>query len=227
MNYEAFQRLNYGIFIVGVAFDGKDYGCLVNSFAQVTSGARPRFTLTLNKKNATYLALHTQKSVAVSVVPRNASGELLHLFGFESSRHTDKFSCYESARDDNGNPYLTGANAVVSLRVVQEVDLGSYRRYGPSSTDTKVSQELDLNSYALFVLDAEDARTLHDVPALTLADYNADGGDIPDGITAYRTPVRAHGYVCRLCGYLHRSDNLPNEFLCPVCGAGSAVFDKK
>ena len=111
--------------------------------------------------------------------------------------------------------------------MVQEVDLGSYRRYGPSSTDTKVSQELDLNSYALFVLDAEDARTLHDVPALTLADYNADGGDIPDGITAYRTPVRAHGYVCRLCGYLHRSDNLPNEFLCPVCGAGSAVFDKK
>ena len=41
MNYEAFQRLNYGIFIAGVAFDGKDYGCLVNSFAQVTSGAKP------------------------------------------------------------------------------------------------------------------------------------------------------------------------------------------
>ena len=36
MNYEAFQRLNYGIFIVGVAWDGKDYGCLVNSFAQGT-----------------------------------------------------------------------------------------------------------------------------------------------------------------------------------------------
>jgi rubrerythrin len=33
------------------------------------------------------------------------------------------------------------------------------------------------------------------------------------------------GYVCRICGYGHEGDTLPEDFVCPLCKHGPADFD--
>ena len=54
MNRKAFNRINYGLFIVAAAADGKRNGCIVNSLHQVTSSSPYKFSLTVNKSNETF-----------------------------------------------------------------------------------------------------------------------------------------------------------------------------
>ena len=33
-----------------------------------------------------------------------------------------------------------------------------------------------------------------------------------------------HRYVCKVCGYVYEGDTLPEDYKCPLCGAGAAYF---
>ena len=57
MNRKAFNRINYGLFLVGSVLDGKYQGCVVNSLHQITSTNPAKFSLSLNKSNETYKAV--------------------------------------------------------------------------------------------------------------------------------------------------------------------------
>ena len=34
-------------------------------------------------------------------------------------------------------------------------------------------------------------------------------------------------YVCTVCGYEHEAENLPEDFVCPLCGVGAELFEEK
>lgn len=36
----------------------------------------------------------------------------------------------------------------------------------------------------------------------------------------------AQGWRCRVCGYIYEGENLPDDYACPVCGAGPDQFEK-
>ena len=225
MDRKALELINYGMFVAGAGENGRLDGCIVNSFSQVTSGLSPRFTLTLNKNNVTYQTIRKKGSVAVSLLKRNVDAEVISLFGSQTGRLINKFEKAAYALDENKNPYLKDDSvAVMSLKVVQEVDLGTYQRFGPSSTNQKVSQEQDLGSYALFVVDLEDAKVLDAGAALTLKDYNQDGGLVPPSATIYRAPKVSKGFVCKICGYLYTGEDIPCDYVCPICGAPAEEF---
>ena len=37
---------------------------------------------------------------------------------------------------------------------------------------------------------------------------------------------KAKGYVCTVCGYVYEGDELPDDFICPLCKHGVDVFEK-
>ena len=39
MDRMVFDKLNYGLYVVGVFEGGRNYGCLISSFFQITSGS--------------------------------------------------------------------------------------------------------------------------------------------------------------------------------------------
>ena len=49
---QAFHSLSYGMYVIGARCDGRDYGCVANTFAQVTSSPL-QVSVALNKGNAT------------------------------------------------------------------------------------------------------------------------------------------------------------------------------
>ena len=59
MDRKAFDRINYGLFLVGAAGESQPQGCIVNSLHQVTSSMPPKFSLTINKSNETYKAIES------------------------------------------------------------------------------------------------------------------------------------------------------------------------
>ena len=34
-------------------------------------------------------------------------------------------------------------------------------------------------------------------------------------------------YVCRICGYVYEGEELPADFICPLCGADASYFDER
>ena len=35
------------------------------------------------------------------------------------------------------------------------------------------------------------------------------------------------GYVCKICGYVHEGDTLPEDFVCPLCGVDKDSFSEE
>lgn len=34
-------------------------------------------------------------------------------------------------------------------------------------------------------------------------------------------------FVCKVCGYVHESDELPDDFICPMCGVSAENFEEQ
>ena len=46
------------------------------------------------------------------------------------------------------------------------------------------------------------------------------------GMAAAAEGTSAQGWRCRVCGYIYEGENLPDDYACPVCGAGPDQFEK-
>ena len=54
--------------------------------------------------------------------------------------------------------------------------------------------------------------------------YKAQNGVTPPKAPTYEASKK--GYRCKICGYVYEQENLPENFVCPICGAPASVFEK-
>ncbi len=206
MNRKAFNRINYGLFLVGAVLDGKYQGCVVNSLHQITSSNPAKFSISLNKSNETFKAIEAAGSFAATVLERETPKELVDLFGYKSGRVVNKFDGFDVERDGAGNPYVKDhALARFSCKVVEKLDLGTYM---------------------LYIAETTEAEVLGEGPALTVDDFKNDGGSTPPTATVVRTLEGNEGWRCTICGYVAEKETLPEGYQCPICRANRDKFVK-
>ena len=199
MDKKAMYRLSYGLFVVTAKEGEKDNGCITNTVMQVTS-APNRISLAVNKENYTHdMILRTGKFLA-SVISEDASFDLFRNFGFQSGRDVDKFADFTDVKRTGNRLYAVtkGTNAWISAKVIQSVDLGSH---------------------TLFLAEVEDAEVLSDSPSATYAYYQ-------DHIKPKPEKTKTVGWRCRICGYIYEGEELPADFICPICKHGAEDFEK-
>lgn len=205
MNAKAYEKMNYGLSLVSVAAQGKRQGCIVSSFAQVTSSYPPKFVVTLNKDNETCKAVAAAGSFSATLLREDCPEELVNQFGYKSGRVGDKFAGYEVKTDEAGNPYLPEHMVSrISCRIVDKLEIGNY---------------------ILFVGEATETEMLKDGAVLTLDAFTNRGKTTPPNATVYRT-MQTGGWRCTVCGYVYQGDELPEDFVCPICGATRDKFVK-
>ncbi|MGI5962734.1 MAG: flavin reductase [Lawsonibacter sp.] len=207
MNRKAFNRINYGLFLVTVQGEGQRQGCVVNSLHQVTSSLPYKFSLTVNKSNETYKAIEARGTFAATVLARETPKELVDLFGYKSGRVVDKFEGRQVETDGNGNPYLP--------------------EHALARFACKVTDRLDVGNYVLYLAEVTEAEVLGDGPALTVDDYKNGGGTTPATATVYRTLEGNEGWRCTVCGYIAEQEELPQGYQCPICRANRDKFVKR
>lgn len=206
MNRKAFNRINYGLFILSAAGESQPQGCIVNSLHQITSSMPPKFSLTVNKSNETYKAIQATGVFSATVLAKDSPKEFVDLFGYKSGRVVNKFEGFEVQTDGNGSPYIKDhAIARFAFKVVDQLDLGSF---------------------VLFIAQATEAEVLGEGPALTLDDYRGTGGSTPATATVVRTLEEATAWKCTVCGFIAYKDELPDGYQCPLCRAGKDKFVK-
>ena len=203
-NPKAMYQLSYGLFVCTVTKDGRHNGCIINTAIQAASEPNT-ITVAINKANYTCELLQETGTCNISVLSTDAPFELFQRFGFQSGRDTDKFENFTSFQlADNGIPYITeGTNAYFSLKVKQEVDLGSH---------------------ILFVCEPTYMTVLSDTPSCTYAYYQSNIKPKPQAVGTTKEGKTI--WRCIVCGYEWVGEELPDDFICPVCKHPKADFEK-
>ena len=65
------------------------------------------------------------------------------------------------------------------------------------------------------------AEILSDAPSLTYAYYYEHIKPKPSVIEEKKT-----GWICKVCGYVYEGEELPADFICPLCKHGAEDFEK-
>ena len=204
MDMKAMYKLSYGLFVLTAKRGEKDNGCITNTAIQVTSEPN-RISIAVNKANYTHdMVLETGK-FNVSIISEKADFDLFKHFGFQSGRDVDKFADFtDCARAENGIFYITkGTNAVISAEVEQCIDLGSHTLFIAKVT-------------GLMVLDAASSAT-YEYYQNNIKPKPQAVGTTPTGQTIWR---------CRICGYEYVGEELPEDFICPLCKHPASDFEK-
>ncbi len=156
----------------------------------------------MNKANYTHDMVKRTGVFNVSVLSVKAKFDLFRNFGFQSGRVADKFSGFKDVkRSRNGLYYITdSANAYLSCKVTEMHDLGSH---------------------TLFVAEITDGEVLSGDESVTYSYYFKNIKPAPQP-----KPEVKKGWVCSVCGYVYEGEELPADFICPVCKHPASDFVK-
>ncbi|MFR8547312.1 MAG: flavin reductase [Lachnospiraceae bacterium] len=196
----AMFKLSYGLFVLSANDGSKDNGCIINTVMQVTD-VKKRIAIAVNKANYTHDIIKKTGEFNVSVLTTDVPFKVFQQFGFQSGRDVDKFAQAGSeARTANGLRYVPEySNAVIS---------------------GKVTEEYDYDTHTLFVADVTESAVLSNVPSVTYQYYF-------DHIKPKPQPTTDKtGYVCKICGFIYEGDELPADYICPLCKHGVEDFEK-
>ena len=204
MNKKAMYKLTYGLFVLTANKDGKDNGCIINTAGQVTSEPN-RISIAVNKSNYTHDLVMETRKFTVSVISQAADFGLFQRFGFQSGRTADKFAGFTGFRRGyNDCAIITeGTCAYISAWVEQTIDLGTHTLFIAQVTDMDVLSETAPASYEYY--------------QSSIKPKPQPVGKTEDGKTVWR---------CRICGYEYVGEELPEDFICPVCKHPASDFEK-
>ena len=199
MDTSALFKIGYGLYVLTAREGEKDNGCIVNSVMQVTSEPL-QVAVCVNKNNYTCEMIQRTRKFNISVLTESADFEIFKRFGYQCGKEVNKFAnFYDIKRSPNEVLYITkNTNAFMSAFVQQEVDLGTH---------------------IMFIAQLVAAEILSDEATVTYDFYQKNIKPKPNA-------TEKKGWRCKICGYIYEGENLPKDFICPICKHGAIDFEK-
>ena len=193
-------KISYGLYVLAAREGQKDNGCLVNTVSQITSTPL-RVSVAVNKVNFTHDMIARTGMFNVSILTETAPFALFQQFGFQCGKNTEKFAdATDHLRTENGIRYLSAhTNGVIAANVIAAHDYGTH---------------------TLFVADVTQAFALSAEPSVTYQYYF-------DHIKPRPSPRKEgkKGFICKICNYVYEGEEIPADFICPICKHGVEDFE--
>jgi len=232
MDISALFTLSYGLYIVGTRSGDKLNGQISNTVFQVTDQPN-RIAVSINKTELTHEMIMETGKCCIAVLSTRADLPFIGQFGFKTGRDTDKFADIHYDLAPSGCP-------IPSENILSYIDLS-------------VVDSMDLETHTLFVSEVTDCGIMGEGQPMTYAFYQQVlKGRTPPTAPSYRPPVskkkeeengKEHeemkNYVCNICGYIYDPaegdpdggiapgtafEDIPEDWVCPVCGVGKDQF---
>ena len=232
MDLTALYSINYGLYIVSSKWMDQMNGQIANTIFQITSEP-PTLGISINQQNLTHSLITQSQKFTVSVLDKEAPMTLIGQFGFKSGRDIHKFENVSYIIGENGLP-------VVTDHIVATFELD-------------VVAHLPIHTHTLFVGKITNATVLSKNEPMTYAYYHqVKKGLTPKNAATYQkapetNPIKTTGgdkmskYRCLICGYEYDPavgdidggiqpgtpfEEIPDSWVCPICGASKDQFEK-
>ena len=82
----------------------------------------------------------------------------------------------------------------------------------------KVEDYVDLGTHGMFICSVTESGVVSEAETMTYSYYHANVKPKPE-------TEGKKGWVCKICGYVHEDENLPDDFICPWCKHGAVDFE--
>jgi flavin reductase (DIM6/NTAB) family NADH-FMN oxidoreductase RutF/rubredoxin len=226
MNLKALYKLGYGLYIVCSRKGDKPNGQIANTVFQITSEP-PTIAVSINKSNLTHEFIRESKVFTASILAQDTPLAFIGHFGFKSGRDIDKLRGINYKLGETKAPVVTD-HALAYL-------------------EAKVSKELDVGTHTIFIGELVGADVIKEGEPMTYAYYHqVKRGTTPKTAPSYIEEKKEAGtkmakYECTVCGYIYDPalgdpdggiapgtpfEKIPDDWVCPVCGAAKSEFEK-
>lgn len=226
MNLKALNTISCGLYVIGSSKEGRFNSQIANTMFQITAEP-PTIAVSINKQNLTHEFIQASQVFTASVLCRDTPLSFIGHFGFKSGRDIDKLEGINYKTGVTGAPLVID-NAVAYL-------------------EAKLIQAVAVGTHTLFIGELVAAEVIADKELMTYAYYHqVKRGTTPKTAPSYIeekkvSVVKAAKYKCSVCGYIYDPalgdpdgkikpgtpfEELPEGWVCPMCGAAKSEFEK-
>ena len=234
MDLKVLYNISYGIYIVSSKKEDQINGQIANTVFQIT--AEPAtIAVSINKKNFTHDFITQSKVFAVSVLEQETDMKFIGRFGFKSGRDEDKFEGINYKIGVTGSPIIIeNTLAYLEAEVIQAIDVGTHTLFVGKVVEAENIKKAKPLTYDYY------HQIKKGLSPQTAPTYIADDKEIEDN-NKRKELKKMVKYKCLLCGYIYDPEkgdpesevnpgtsfeNLPDNWVCPVCGAGKDDFEE-
>ena len=221
IQFEALYKISYGLYIISSGNKNRGNGFISNTFFQVTAEP-PRFASCCNKDNYTASFIQECGAFAVSVIHLDTDPDIIGRFGYKSGKDTDKLSGLKLKYGETGVPIvLNDCIAFLECKVVQTIDLGTHFMFIGELLQSEI------------IDDTKDALTYSYYRQVRkgVAPKNAPTYIDKSKLEANTLASDFKKFECTACSYIYdeaeeniRFADLPDDWVCPVCGSDKSDF---
>ena len=201
---KALYAIQQGVYVFTTLDGERPVGRIVDAVSQVAAEPK-RVSVALMKEGFTSRVIRVSRRFALTVLATDAPMAVIESFGYRTSEDADKFAGFDVRTDGEGVAYVAdGAVARMSCEVAKVLDMGSHLLVIGDVTEAEVYSQAEPMTYAGFRAAKAAAKVKQEAPAQT-------------GKTQWR---------CTICGHIVEADELPEDFVCPVCGVPRDLFER-
>ena len=236
IDFSSFHKLSYGLYIITSEYEGKKSGYAGNTGFQVTASPST-IAVSCNKDNFTCGIIQKSKVFALSVLQKDLDITIIGDFGFKSSQNIDKFAKHAYKTGELGIPVMTeSCIAAFECKVLNEMDCGSHILFIGEVVNSEKLNDRPPLTYEYYhehykMLAPKNAPTYIDPANLV------EEKDVKSEVKVSGDEMTEH--ICIICGYTYDPavgepslgipsgtpfEDLPEEFVCPICGASKEYF---
>jgi len=228
VNPKALYQISYGLYVVSSRKSDKFNGQIANTVFQITSEP-PTIAVSINKQNLTHQFIKESQKFAVSVLSKDTPMKFIGHFGFRSGREIDKFEDVNYKIGDNDIPIvLDNAIAYLVAEVIKEVDVGTHTIFMGKVVEAEILKNEEPMTYAYYH-EVKQGKAPKTAPTYIKEETKEE----VENMVKYR---------CKVCGYVYDPEKgdpesgikpgtpfeeLPEDWVCPICGAGKEEFEKE
>jgi len=226
VNPKALHKISYGVYVITSRKGDRLNGQIANTVFQITSEP-PTIAVSINKKNLTWEYIKASRVFAVSMLCEDTPLSFIGHFGFKSGRDVDKLQGINYIIGETQAPVVMD-NAIAYL-------------------EAKVVNEIDVGTHTIFIGEVVAGDVLMEKACMTYEYYHqVKRGTTPKTAPSYTAEKKEEKpkmakYQCSVCGWVYDPavgdpdgnikpgipfEQLPDTWVCPVCGAEKDKFQK-
>ncbi|HEY3388764.1 MAG TPA: flavin reductase, partial [Prolixibacteraceae bacterium] len=234
MNFETYFKISYGLYIVTTQSGNIKAGYIANTLFQVTAKP-PQFAISCNKDNYTANLIKQSGKFAFSVLSEKANPKLIGNFGYKSGRDFDKFDGVNYFNGKSGIPIVTDSSvAWFECTVTQSYEIGTHIIFIGEVIDNGMIEEKGKPLTYGYYQEVFKAFSPKNSPTYIEKEKIQELSGI--------IKSQAEVWQCQLCHYEYESEkgdpisgidpgtsflDLPDDWVCPICGASKSMFEKE